>query len=138
MSSLTEFWLNSPVEVIVFGGGLALLVYLLFFSQPRSVPLSSSDTGNLLISRKALHRLVEACCEQVKGVASARASIRFKNDRLFTRLRLKVRPEAKLDAIQGYLTQEIADIYRQNLGLSGEIGPIEIVVVGVIPADPSF
>ena len=135
MSSLTEFWLSSPIEIIVFGGGLAMLVYLLFFSQPNSVPLSSNDSGKLLISRKALHRLVEACCGQVKGVASASASIRFKQDRLNTKIRLKVRPEAKLDAIQGYLTQEITDIYRQNLGLSGEIGPIEIIVVGVIAAE---
>jgi hypothetical protein len=138
VSNLTEIWLNSPIEIIVFGGGVALLIYLLFFSQPRTVPLSSNAAGKLLISRKALHRLVEACCEQVKGVASARASIRFKDDQLSTKLRLKVRPEAKLDAIQGYLTEEISDIYRQNLGLTGEIGPIEIIVVGVIPADPSF
>ncbi len=138
MSNLTEFWLSSPVEVIVFGGGLALLIYLLFFSQPTSVPLASNETGKLLISRKALHRLVEACCGQVKGVASASASIKFKQDRLNTKIRLKVRPEAKLDAIQGYLTQEITEIYRQNLGLSGDIGPIEIIVVGVIAAEPSF
>jgi hypothetical protein len=109
VSNLTEFWLSSPVEVIVFGGGLALLIYLLFFSQPTSVPLASNETGKLLISRKALHRLVEACCGQVKGVASASASIKFKQDRLNTKIRLKVRPEAKLDAIQGYLTQEITE-----------------------------
>jgi predicted methyltransferase len=138
VSNLTEFWLSSPVEVIVFGGGLALLIYLLFFSQPTSVPLASNETGKLLISRKALHRLVEACCGQVKGVASASASIKFKQDRLNTERRRKVRPEAKLDAIQGYLTQEITEIYRQNLGLSGDIGPIEIIVVGVIAAEPSF
>lgn len=138
MSNLTDIWLSSPLEVIVFGGGIVLLVYLLFFSQPSSVPLSSNDTGKLLISRRALHRLVEACCGQVKGVASASASIKFKQDRLNTKIRLKVRPEAKLDAIQGYLTQEITEIYRQNLGLTGEIGPIEIIVVGVIATDPTF
>ena len=138
MSNLTDFWLSSPLEVIVFGGGIALLVYLLFFSQPSSVPLASNDAGKLLISRKALHRLVEACCGQVKGVASARASIKFKQEKLNTKIRLKVRPEAKLDAIQGYLNQEITDIYRQNLGLSGDIGPIEIIVVGVIATDPTF
>ena len=82
--------------------------------------------------------MVEACCEQVRGVASANASINIKGDRFNTHLRLKIRPEAKLDAIQGYLTQEITAIYRDNLGLSSEIGPIEIKVVGVIPAEPGF
>jgi len=138
VSNLTEIWLSSPLEVIIFGGGIVLLVYLLFFSQPSSVPLASNESGKLLISRRALHRLVEACCGQIKGVASASASIKFKKDRLNTKIRLKVRPEAKLDAIQGYLTQEITEIYRENLGLTGDIGPIEIIVVGVIATDPSF
>lgn len=123
---------------IVIGGGLALLLVLLFLRRPRALPLASNESGQLLISRRALHRMVEACCEQVKGVASANASIKIRKERFTTRLRLKVRPEAKLDAIQGYLTQEITEIYRENLGLTSEIGPIEIKVVGVIPSDPGF
>lgn len=124
--------------LIVIGGGLALLLVLLFLRQPRALPLASNESGQLLISRRALHSMVEACCEQVKGVASASASIKIHRDRFTTKLRLKVRPEAKLDAIQGYLTQEITEIYRENLGLTSEIGPIEIKVVGVIPAEPGF
>ncbi|MCC5025340.1 MAG: hypothetical protein J6386_22305 [Candidatus Synoicihabitans palmerolidicus] len=138
MSPLADYLFSSQIQLIVVGGGLALLLVLLFFRQPRSLPLASNESGELLISRRALHRMVEACCEQVKGVASASASIRSQKDRFTTRLRLKVRPEAKLDAIQGYLTQEITDIYRGNLGLSSEIGPIEIIIVGVIPAEPGF
>ncbi len=138
MSFLTDFWFSSPITTILIGGGLALLLVLLLFRQPRSLPLASTESGNLLISRRALHRMVEACCEQVRGVVSANASITIRGDQFNTKLRLKVRPEAKLDAIQGYLTQEITNIYRENLGLSTEIGPIELKVVGVIPADPSF
>ena len=138
MSFLTEYWLSSPLEVIVIGGGLALVLVMVFTRQPSVLPLSTGDSGRLLISRKALHRLVEACCEQVKGVGSARASIRLKGDALHTQLRLKIRPEAKLDAIQGYLNQEIGEIYRENLGLKGEVGPIEIKVVGVIATEPAF
>ena len=138
MSLLTEFWLSYPLEIIVFGGTLALGLVLLFFRQPSVLPLAEDESGRLVISRRALHRLVEACCEQVKGVASARASIRFRDKHLSTKLRLKVRPEARLDAIQGYLNQEIATIYRENLGIKGDTGQIEIKVVGVIPADPGF
>lgn len=138
MSPLTDYLSSASITSIVVGGGLALLLVLLFLRQPRALPLATSEAGSLLISRKALHRMVEACCEQVKGVASANASIRVSRDRFTTRLRLKVRPEAKLDAIQGYLNQEIADIYRENLGLKSEIGPIEIKIVGVIPAEPTF
>ncbi len=138
MSAIIEYFTTLPVLTIVIGGGLALLLVLLLLRQPRALPLASNESGQLLISRRALHRMVEACCEQVKGVASARASIKIRQERFTTHLRLKIRPEAKLDAIQGYLTQEITDIYRENLGLTSEVGPIEIKVVGVIPAEPGF
>ena len=138
MSPITDYLSTTPVMLIVIGGGFALLLVLLFLRQPRALPLASNESGQLLISRRALHSMVEACCEQVKGVASASASIKIRRDKFSTKLRLKVRPEAKLDAIQGYLTQEITEIYRQNLGLTSEIGPIEIKVVGVIPAEPGF
>lgn len=135
-------WLDylptSPVLITVIWGGLALLVVLLFLRQPSVLTLASDTKGRLLISRHALHRLVEACCEQLRGVASARAEVTRRGSQFKTIIRLKVRPDAKLDAIQGYLTQEIAEIYRQNLGLKGDVGPIDIRVVGVIPAERGF
>ncbi|HEY0944922.1 MAG TPA: hypothetical protein VGD81_06625, partial [Opitutaceae bacterium] len=115
-----------------------LLVILFFLRQPSVLTLASDTKGRLLISRHALHRLVEACCEQLRGVASARAEVTRRGNQFKTIIRLKVRPDAKLDAIHGYLTQEIAEIYRQNLGLKGEVGPIDIRVVGVIPAERGF
>lgn len=138
MTSVTEYLLTSPVQTFILWGGVALLVVLLFLRQPAVLTLSADSKGRLQISRHALHRLVEACCEQLHGVASARAQITRRGQRLDTLIRLKIRPDAKLDAIQGYLNEEIADIYRQNLGLSGEVGPIEIKVIGVIAADKGF
>ncbi len=138
MSSVTEYLLTSPVQTFILWGGLALLVILLFIRQPAVLTLASDPKGRLQISRHALHRLVEACCEQLHGIASARATITRRGQRLDTVIRLKVRPDAKLDAIQGYLNQEITDIYRQNLGLKGEVGPIEVKVVGVIAASKDF
>lgn len=138
MSWLTDFVLTSPIEASIIGGGLALLLVLLILRRPSVLVLSTAETGRLLISRHALQRLVETCCEQLRGVAAARAQVRDHRGQVRTQLRLKVRPEAKLDAIQGYLTQEIAEIYRENLGLKGEVGPIEIKVVGVVPSEPTF
>lgn len=99
--------------------------------------LAKNETGRLQISRHALHRLMETCCQQVRGVASARARVTKSRGKFRTTLRLKIRPDAKLDAIQGYLTQEITDIYRLNLGIS-DVGPIEIKVVGVISESKDF
>ena len=137
MDSVTEYLLNSPVQVLVLWGGIALLVILLFLRKPRTVVLAKSDKGRLEISRHALHRLIEACCLQLKGVASARAQVSGSTGKFTTAVRLKVRPNAKLDAIQGYLVQEITEIYRQNLGIENE-GPVQIEVVGVVPEEKAF
>lgn len=133
VSVFTEYLLLSSTQLFILWGGSALLVVLLFLRQPSALTLASDTSGKLVISRHALHRLVEACCEQLKGVASARAAITRQGNRLKTTIRLKVRPDAKLDAIQGYLNEEIAEIYRENLAFKGEVGAIEIKVVGVVP-----
>lgn len=138
VSSITEYLLTSPIETFILWGGLALLVILLFLRQPAVLTLASDSEGRLQISRHALNRLVETCCEQLRGVAMARAVITRHGERLNTVIRLKIRPDAKLDAIQGYLTQEITEIYRENLGLKGEVGPIHIKVVGVVPPQSGF
>ncbi len=139
MTTLTEYILTSPTQLFVLWGGVALLVVLLFLRQPTVLTLAKDSAGKLEISRHALHRLVEACCEQLKGVATARACITRRGNRLDTLIRLKVRPDAKLDAIQGYLNEEISEIYRENLAFKGEVGSIEIKVVGVVPlVDTSF
>lgn len=130
MSSYIEFILNWPALFLTVWGLLALLAVLIFLRKPRTIVLVSSKDGRLQISRHALNRLIEACCEQLKGVAAARARVIGKAGKFNTFVRLKVRPEAKLDAIHGYLTQEIAEIYRQNLGIENK-GSIEIEVTGV-------
>ncbi|HZP59967.1 MAG TPA: hypothetical protein VFB27_06540 [Opitutaceae bacterium] len=117
--------------IVVF----ALLMVLLW--SPAMLVLGTNERGRLTISRHALHRIVEACCLQVKGVASARASVVRSHGRFHTEVRLKIRPDAKLDAIQGYLTDEITDIYHQNLGLK-EVGPIEVKIIGVVGEPSGF
>lgn len=137
MSSILEYFANAPALVIALWAGAGLLVVLLFLRKPRRLLLATTETGRLQISRHALHRLLEACCQQLRGVVSARARVAKSRGKFKTFLRLKIRPDAKLDAIQGYLSQEIADIYRQNLGITN-VGPIEIEVVGVIPEQKEF
>ncbi|PTY08193.1 hypothetical protein DB347_01010 [Opitutaceae bacterium EW11] len=138
MTSLTDFLSQPTVQWILLWLLLALVVVLLFVRRPRTLLLSAGKEGRLEISRHALHRLLEACCEQLQGIASARAQVTRSHGKFRTTLRLKVRPDAKLDAIRGYLTEEIAGIYRDNLGLPDEIGPIHIEVVGVLPQADTF
>jgi len=137
VSPVFEYFANAPTLVIAIWAGAGLLVLLLFLRKPKSLLLATNETGRLQISRHALHRLLEACCQQLRGVVSARARVSRSHGKFKTFLHLKVRPDAKLDAIHGYLSQEIGEIYRQNLGIS-DVGPIEIEVVGVISEQKEF
>ena len=132
--SVLQYFVSHPLFSFIAWTVLGLLVLLLFLRQPATLVLSKDASGRLEISRHALHRLVETCCEQLKGVASARATITRRGGKFNTSIRLRVRPNAKLDAIQGYLNQEITDIYKQNLGIT-TVGVIEIKVVGVTNAE---
>ena len=136
---IAAFFAPTLPEFILLAGSLIVLlvILLILLHQPAMLVLSTSKSGRLAISRHALHRIVEACCEQTKGIATARASVVRSRGRFNTEVRLKIRPDARLDAIQGYLTQEIADIYRQNLGLK-EVGPIEVKIVGVVGENAGF
>jgi hypothetical protein len=117
---------------------LALWVLLILVRPPSTIVLNQTETGRLSISRHALDRLVEACAEQLKGVVHARAHIRRSGGKFHTTLHLRVHPSAKLDAIQGYLTQEVGDIFKENLGLPDAAGRVEVKVTGVVPDTKGF
>ena len=133
----TDFLHLTALQAVLLWCALALVALFILVRQPRTLVISNGDKGRLEISRHALHRLVETCCEQLKGVASARATITRRRGKFETVIHLRVRPNAKLDAIQGYLTQEVGDIYRQNLGIDA-VGRVEIKVVGVAPEATGF
>ena len=138
MSSLLDYAATPFVQWILLWTVLGLIAILLLLRKPRTLVLASAKTGRLEISRHALNRLLETCCEQLSGVASARARVHHSGGKFRTYLRLKVRPEAKLDAIQGYLVEEISNIYQENLGLKDEVGRIDVQIVGVVEAADSF
>jgi hypothetical protein len=132
-----EYFANAPHHLVAVWVALGLAVLFIFLWKPRRLVLASNENGKLQISRHALHRLIEACCLQVKGVVSARVRVTRRGRKFRTYVRLKIRPDAKLDAIHGYLTQEITDIYRENLGIM-DVGRIEIEVAGVISEQKQF
>ena len=135
---LRLLWDDAPRDFMLLWLALALWVLLVLIRPASSLVLRQTENGRLAISRHALNRLLEACAEQLKGVAHARAHVRKRGGKFHTTLHLKVRPYAKLDAIQGYLQQEITDIYRENLGLADAAGRVEVKVIGVVPEPKTF
>ena len=131
-------WADAPRDIALLWLALAFWVVLVLLRPRATILLRKTDGGRLAISRHALDRLLEACAEQLKGVVCARAHVRRRGGKFHTTLHLKVRPNAKLDAIQGYLTQEIRDIFAENLGLPDAAGRVEVKVTGIIPESEGF
>ncbi len=131
-------WADATRELVLLWLVLALWVVLILLRPASTIVLRKTDGGRLAISRHALNRLLEACAEQLKGVVHARAQVTRSGGKFHTTLHLKVRPYAKLDAIQGYLSEEIRDIFAENLGLPDASGRVEVKVTGVVPEPQGF
>lgn len=131
-------WADATRELVLLWLVLALWVVLILLRPASTIVLRKTDGGRLAISRHALNRLLEACAEQLKGVVHARAHVTRSGGKFHTTLHLKVRPYAKLDAIQGYLSEEIRDIFAENLGLPDASGRVEVKVTGVVPEPQGF
>ena len=131
-------WADATRELVLLWLVLALWVVLILLRPASTIVLRKTDGGRLAISRHALNRLLEACAEQLKGVVHARAQVTRSGGKFHTTLHLKVRPYAKLDAIQGYLSEEIRDIFAENLGLPDASGRVEVTVTGVVPQPQGF
>lgn len=131
-------WADATRELVLLWLVLALWVVLILLRPASTIILRKTDGGRLAISRHALNRLLEACAEQLKGVVHARAQVTRSGGKFHTTLHLKVRPYAKLDAIQGYLSEEIRDIFAENLGLPDASGRVEVKVTGVVPEPQGF
>jgi len=138
MAAILDYLARPFVQWTLVWVALGFVALLLALRKPKTLILTQGKEGRLEISRHALNRLLEACCEQLSGVASARAYVSRSRGKFRTTLRLKVRPNAKLDAIRGYLAEEIALIYRNNLGLADQVGPIHVQVVGVVRTADQF
>ncbi len=129
---------DAPRAFALIWLALAFWVLLVLVRPSSSLVLRKDENGRLAISRHALNRLLEACAEQLKGVVRARARVSRSGGKFHTTLELKVRPNAKLDAIQGYLVQEVRSIFSANLGLPDAAGRVEVKVVGVVPEPTGF
>lgn len=115
---------------------LALLLLLLIKGLRRSPEMFeafTNDAGKVLISRHALQEQIQRCCEELDDIGKARARVISNRDVLSVRVHLRVKSNAKLVGISGYLQEQIDTVVRKNLGVEN-IGPIDIVVTGILPS----
>ena len=120
------------------GAVLVLLVLLLFKlrRKPKDFEAFSGEQGTVWVSGDALRDLIQRYCEEMPEVGRARAIIRFKGKQLQIQIRLRIRSDARLVGVSGYLQEQIGGIIRQNLGMDN-IGPVDVMVVGILPVAQS-
>lgn len=112
---------------------LLLVVLLRLLRRPPGMfEAFANDSGKVLVSRHALEEQIQRCCEQLNDVGKARVKVLTAKNTLLVRVRLRIRSNAKLVGISGYLQEEITTALHKNLGIEN-IGPIDIVVAGILP-----
>lgn len=111
-----------------------LLVIVVGFlrRQPEMFEAFSNESGKVLVSRQALQEQIQRCCEELSDVGRSRVTVIQRDHVLSIRIRLRLRSNAKLVGISGYLQQQIDSVVRKNLGVEN-IGPIDLVVTGILP-----
>lgn len=127
-----ENLINSPY---VIGGAVTAAVLLIIFAltrrQPRVVRAFNAEGGQVLVTRRAVRDLVQRCCEELGDVASAHATVAIKNGKLRTRVELRLRHNANLKGVTGYLREQVTQALTENLGLE-ELGEVDVIVIGVL------
>jgi len=120
---------------VIVGIILVLLVMLLgsLRRRPQQFEAFSGEQGSVRVTSQALRELVQRYCEEMPEVGRARAIIRVKGKLLTIQIRLRIRSDARLVGVSGYLQEQIGGIVRKNLGMEN-IGPVDVVVVGILPA----
>lgn len=120
---------------VLTGLVLAALLGLLFAlarRQPESFEAFTTESGKIVISRQALQEQIQRCCEELGDVGKAKAKVLKKRDLLSIRIGLRIKSNAKLVGISGYMQDQISTVLHKNLGVEN-IGPIDIVVTGILP-----
>lgn len=136
LTTILTFFQNSDFLYGLLAGFLIALLIVLLFSlmrrQPDLFEAFANDAGKVSISRQALEEQIQRFCEDLDDVGKCRVDVTQQKNILSTRIQMRLRSNSKLVGISGYLQEQIERIVRQNLGIEN-IGPIDIIVTGILP-----
>ena len=123
--------LTNPVVVILLSVVVLVLLLVLIVSRPvETIHAFTGPAGQVTVSRKAVHDLIEARCRAFRGVGNAKARVLARAGEFDVRIELKIRESARLEDLSSQIQGEIGGMLRENLALEN-IGSIDIVVTGV-------
>ena len=122
---------NLPPYAIL--GVLAILLLLIIGlrsilkSPPSRLIAFSSDTGSVLVSRKALQDLIRQTCLKDDWVEAARPIVKIVGKKINTTVTLRLSSPENLKETTERLQTRISGLLQKSLSFD-QIGPIEIMV----------
>ena len=96
-------------------------------SPPSRLTAFSSDTGSVLVSRKALQDLIRQTCLKDDWVEAARPSVKIVGKKINTTVTLRLSSPENLKETTERLQTRISGLLQKSLSFD-QIGPIEIMV----------
>src|SRR5690606_8699226 len=106
------YYLQQPglLDGVLIGLVLSLLIAFLIAllrRQPETFEAFANDSGKVRISRHALQEQIQRCCEELDDVGRCRVAVIQRAKVLSVRIQLRLRSNAKLVGISGYLQQQV-------------------------------
>ena len=127
----SDFLSGLPPYAII---GAVVVVILIIFGLARMIkrPQSrltafTSDTGSVLVSRKALQDLIRQTCLKDASVEAARPVVKIAGKKIRTSVTLRLTSPESLKTTTERLQTSISGLLQKSLSFD-QIGPIEIMV----------
>ncbi|MBL4574542.1 MAG: alkaline shock response membrane anchor protein AmaP [Opitutaceae bacterium] len=135
---MTENFVNSSYFPYVVCGSTLLFFLLIllriFWKLTRQLTAFNDENGSVTISQRAIRQMVKQCCEQLGTVGRAHPVISIHRNQLKIKVKLRVKKNANLKGIAGFLKEQITQVLADSFGIE-EISELDIVVIDVLPED---
>ena len=101
---------------------------------PSRLTAFSSETGSVLVSRKALQELIRQACLRDDFVEAARPAVKISGSKIHTSVDLRLTSPTNLKKTSGRLQTRISELLQKSLNFD-QIGHIEIMVTSFGKSD---
>ncbi len=135
---MDDTFVSSPYFPYVICG-LTSLIFLLillriFWKLTRQFTAFNDENGSVTVSQRAIRQMVQQCCEQLGDVGRAHAIIHIHRNQLKIKVKLRVKKNASLKGISGFLKEQITQVLAESFGIE-EISELDVAVIGVLPEE---
>lgn len=114
---------------------LILVLWLLLRRRPNAVEALDSESGHVMVSRRAITEVARRTCETMPGIGRCNTRIKFRRGILLIDVRIRLVAGHSLSEVCSELDHRLNRTLRDNLGIQ-KLGDINIMVTG-FSGDPT-